>query len=351
MKVLHCPTNVGSHPAMLAWAERRLGLDSRCLSFHPSAFVSGEDRSVSLRGGPMRKELTRLATFLGNLGHDVYHFNFGRSFFLYPPALSFLDGWDLPLLKAMGKRIVVTYQGCDARQRAKAADRFEICACSQPACGLPRCEEAWNRQKAALIARFDHFADHIFALNPDLMHDLPARAEFMPYASVDLAEWTPVAPVARSTIKVVHAPSDELTKGSRAIEQAVEEVMRGRGDVEYVRVRGLPRAQLRAVLEDADLVVDQALIGWYGGLAVEAMALGKAVACYLREEDLGFLPDEMRAELPVLRLVPGDLAGSLSTFLRDRESLAEAGQRGREFVCRWHDPTRLAGRTRSVYGR
>lgn len=351
MKVLHCPTNVGSHPAMLAWAERRLGLESRCLSFHPSSFVSGEDTSIALRGGPLRKELTRLGAFLGNLGHDVYHFNFGRSFFLYPPALSFLDAWDLPLLRALGKRIVVTYQGCDARQRGKAAARFTTCACGQPACGLPRCDAAWNRQKAELIGRFERHADHIFSLNPDLMHDLPARTEFMPYASVDLDDWTRLPPQPGRVITVLHAPSDALTKGSERIEAALERVLRGRADVRYLRVRGVPRAELRGLLGEADLVVDQALIGWYGGLAVEAMALGKAVACYLREDDLGFIPPDMRRELPVLRLEPDDMAASLAAMLHSREALLAAGERGRAFVRRWHDPARLAARARETYQR
>ena len=41
---------------------------------------------------------------------------------------------------------------------------------------------------------------------------------------------------------------------------------------------------------DADIVVDQLLAGWYGGFAVEAMALGKPVIAYLRESDLHHVP-------------------------------------------------------------
>jgi hypothetical protein len=38
--------------------------------------------------------------------------------------------------------------------------------------------------------------------------------------------------------------------------------------------------------------------GWYGGLAVELMALGKPVLAYIREEDLSFVDPQMRYELP-----------------------------------------------------
>jgi hypothetical protein len=57
----------------------------------------------------------------------------------------------------------------------------------------------------------------------------------------------------------------------------------------------------RRIYEKADLLVDQLLAGWYGGVAVEFMALGKPVVCYLRESDLRFLPEAMRRQIPIIR--------------------------------------------------
>ena len=51
-------------------------------------------------------------------------------------------------------------------------------------------------------------------------------------------------------------------------------------------IENLPNAEATRRYRDADLVVDQLLAGWYGGFAVEAMALGKPVIAYLRESDL-----------------------------------------------------------------
>ena len=38
-------------------------------------------------------------------------------------------------------------------------------------------------------------------------------------------------------------------------------------------------------LAAADLVVDQLVLGWYGAVAVEAMALGRPVLAYIREDE------------------------------------------------------------------
>ena len=48
-----------------------------------------------------------------------------------------------------------------------------------------------DRHKRERIAFFDRHADLIYAVNPDLLNVLPARAQFLPYASVDPREWDP----------------------------------------------------------------------------------------------------------------------------------------------------------------
>ena len=62
----------------------------------------------------------------------------------------------------------------------------------------------------------------------------------------------------------------------------------------------LSNKEARKRYETADILIDQLLAGWYGGLAVELMALGKPVICYIREDDLKYIPKEMRDELPII---------------------------------------------------
>jgi len=76
---------------------------------------------------------------------------------------------------------------------------------------------------------------------------------------------------------------------------------------------------------------------------VEVMALERPVVAYLRDEDLGYLPAEMRDDIPVISAQPDTIYDVLKELLTTRRSeLAEIGRRGRAYVGRWHDPLRIA---------
>lgn len=109
----------------------------------------------------------------------------------------------------------------------------------------------------------------------------------MPYAHLDITDWVPVASTPGPTPIVIHAPSHRGAKGTAHILEAVDRLKAEGVAFEFVLVEKLSNTEARKLYERADLVVDQLLAGWYGGFAVEAMALGKPVICYLRDSDLG----------------------------------------------------------------
>ena len=121
------------------------------------------------------------------------------------------------------------------------------------------------------------------------------------------------------------------------------------GDAVGVETAGEKAAKLTAPAQ-ADLVVDQLLTGWYGALAVEAMALGKPVLCYLREEDLKrFVP--FHEQIPIVRTTKETLAQDLDGLLRSPSRRDELGEAGRQFVAKWHDPLKIARQTIEAYQR
>jgi glycosyltransferase involved in cell wall biosynthesis len=132
------------------------------------------------------------------------------------------------------------------------------------------------------------------------------------------------------------------------------EVLRQEGvDFELLLVENLRRDEARRLYERADLVVDQLLTGWYGGFAVEAMCLAKPVVCYIRDGDMAPLPQDLVAELPIIRATPATLGQVLRYWLAParRERLRELGERSREFAERWHDPKKIAAQTAGDYER
>lgn len=367
MRVLHGVGTVGGQPQALARAERGLGLDSRCVTLvaHPFGYAADEvllapgDRQITIER--KRWQLVRRAVTEA----DVVHCNFGLSLLpgwdvLSKPAVDAKDrlyhayvravrGADLRWLKARGVGICVSYQGDDARQGDVSSARFPVGIVHEVAEGYytPRSDAA----KRADIAMFDQWADRIYYLNPDLGWVLPSRAQFLPYATVDLAEWQPRAsrPTPARPL-VVHAPSHRGAKGTRFVLDAVARLQAEGVPFDFQLIEGMAHAEARRWYERADLLVDQLLAGWYGGLAVELMALGTPVVCYLRDTDFGFLPPALRAALPLIPAAPDTITDVLRTWLTTgRDGLAARGMASRTFVEAWHDPRSIAARLRLDY--
>jgi hypothetical protein len=141
-------------------------------------------------------------------------------------------------------------------------------------------------------------------------------------------------------------------KGTRFILDAVRRLKSEGIQLEFVMVEGLAHTEAMQLYGKADLLIDQLLVGWYGGLAVELMALAKPVIAYLREEDLQFVPQAMREELPVVSATPQSIYHVLRDLLTvRRHQLPELGERGRKYVEMWHDPIRVAATLKTTYER
>lgn len=344
LRVLHCPSNVAGHPAMLAKAERERGLKSWSVTLRQSPYQFPSDEVlVDDRGGRRQsRRVARLRLLWRALrDFDVVHFNFGRTILR--------SRLDLPLLKAAGKVIAVTYQGDDARQTDWCLENWTL---SPPLIEALACrDQAMDERNRKAIADFDRYADCIFALNPDLLPVLPERAQFLPYASVDPRIWTPPVPQPDNEVPVVlHAPTNRIAKGTPIV---LETIDRLRGDgvpFEFRLVEGLTHEEAKRLYVSADLLIDQLHYGWFGGLSVELMALGKPVVCFVRESDLRLIPAGIGEEMPVINATPDTLYDSLKDCLtRRRHELSDLGRKSRAFVERWFDPLTIAGTTKAAY--
>lgn len=79
------------------------------------------------------------------------------------------------------------------------------------------------------------------------------------------------------------------------------------------------------------------------------MALGKPVVCYIREEDLKFIPPLMKKDLPIINANPDNIFEILKGLVEDRGKLNLIGEQSRAYVERWHDPMKIAERMKEAY--
>jgi len=364
LRVLHAPELVGGQPGMLAAMEREIGLRSLCVSFwdHPFGYRCDEVLWTH-RHTVITNEFRRLGLlWRAARDFDVIHFNFGMP--LLPKRLdssiqpgsrarglwraayngyaSLVEFLDLPLLKKLGKALFVTYQGDDARQGSYMKAHFRVSPIGEVDANYYTAESDARKRKE--IALFERYADGIYAVNPDLLHVLPPRTRFLPYSHIDPRGWQPALPSGSAARPlVVHAPSHRGIKGTRFVLDAVSRLKSEGVPFDFTLIEGMPNEEARRIYTKADLLVDQLLVGWYGGLSVECMALGKPSICYLREEDLRYLEAGMREQLPIIRAEPATIYTVLKEYLTTRQrELPEIGARSRAFMERWHDPRRTA---------
>lgn len=350
MKILHLPTSIGGNSWGLAQGEKALGLDSTVLFTENNWLNYKHDICLGLENkSKIVQLLRRIETFMKIRNrYDVFHFNFGSSlidFINYGVHL-----WDLPYYR--GKKIM-TYNGCDARQKYPTMQRVDFSACHQPDCYNGMCNSGkldLLRQKRIQIVNSQ--VDHIFSLNPDLMHFLPhEKTSFLPYT---IAGWDDIQPVGydlHNTIKIVHSPTNRAAKGSDFILKALHNLQKKYSNIEVILIENVPYHTALQLYREAHIVIDQVLIGWYGAFGVEVMKMGKPLAVFIREEDLKFIPVSMAVDLKeaVIPITPLTIETELAKYLENTDLLHQKSKASVEYVHKWHDPVYVAGLTKAIY--
>lgn len=147
-------------------------------------------------------------------------------------------------------------------------------------------------------------------------------------------------------LRVVHAPNHREFKGTRYLEAAVAGLQAEGVPIELVMVENLPNHEALTVYRTADVIFDQCLIGFHGYFALEAMALGKPVMCYIRKSEQYLLEPQ---ECPIINTHVDTLRDDLRRLVLTRDQLAGIGQRGRAYVERHYSCAAFAGRLQRAY--
>jgi len=200
IRVLHCPTDCGAFGPVMARCEREQGFDSWSLAFAQSYL--GYECDEVLGGRALSKlldlEIARWKILWRAIRHyDVIFYNYGTTIMPTPVFIGFgehyrflrvfysvyalfFDMLDVRILKLLGKKIFVVFQGGDGRRKEILEKHYAWSdADEEPEGYYYRLAETLKRHRAKV---WDKLADEIYYINPDLGHGLPKRAKFMPYA-------------------------------------------------------------------------------------------------------------------------------------------------------------------------
>jgi hypothetical protein len=307
LRVVHCPVNVAGIPWQNVQALRRKGVDARLVVFNRGRLHSEADVDLDRPPGFLRGQAVQwraLARLLPRT--DVFHFYFGLT--LVPKSLQF------PLLRAFRKKSLYHFLGSDIRGRTPADLTYG------------------KRADAQVVGSYD-----AIRWVPD--------AEVIP-PGLDLAAYSPVPPSDRARPLVVHAPSDRRRKGTEHVVRACEEL-----GVELDVVERVPHDEARLRYEQADIVVEQLNAGWHGVFALEAMALGKPVVTYLKDEVVRRTEEAFGVRVPIVSATKETLLERLRPLVDSPAERRRIGAESRAYVEHVHDIDNVADRLLALYSR
>jgi glycosyltransferase involved in cell wall biosynthesis len=333
LRILHAPRNIAGQAGDIVAALRRLGHAAQLWEDMPDDFGRPSDRRLAL--DPWDAGETWAAVREAIERFDILHFHFAQT--LVPRGGVLPVYWDLPIYRALGKRVYFTFHGSDIRlERVHReinpwAGAFELP--NHP--GDERIEKS--------IQAIRTYADRMFVASVNNLAYVP-DAHYLPRV-IDLAPW-PELPVDQREIPVlVHAPTKRGTKGTDLILGALDALRDDGVQFELRLLERVPHDEVRAAIAAADILLDNVAGGSYGIVALEAMACSKVVVSNMSEPIRARHPDA-----PVVNAAPDTIGDVLRGLIEDRARRQALAARGRPFVASVHDADVIAGRLVEAYG-
>jgi len=335
-------------------ADRLLGVDAETLVFH-TYYITGEfdivlkdaERWFATKD-PARYNAFRWVVFLWALVRydSFYYFNdagilpaggYGKSSFG-------ISAEEMRLIRETGKALYTLAYGADYRTRTRtmASGRWNFCMDCPEIGRFCLCDDEVAER---IFSTIGNYATAVLGAGLSLNY-LP-NARDLDYLVLDMKAYQPAftAVPDRRPLRIVHVPNHPHFKGTRFLEDAVARLQAEGHAIELNMLSGVSHEHVIELMKTADVVADQFIGGSFGQTAVEAMALGKPVLCYVREDR----PVPEREQFPLLNANPDTLYPILQDLCRNPEKLPEIARRSRAYVANHYSLEALASRLDSLY--
>jgi hypothetical protein len=316
---------------------RRQGMRADYLAIGASPYWNRCDYSYTPGRWPMLRPLHEFLTFW----RIVARYEIVHAHFMYTLSA---DGWELPVLQRLGRRLVAHFRGCEARDRTRnmalhpAVNICQDCDHDPYICRTPSAE---HRRASAR-----RFADRVLVTTPDMRDFIPEATHFPFFApDIDLPPAQGRARPEGRDFTIVHATNQPGIEGTREIERVIER-LRARGRrIRFHWLHGLTHDEVLAALAEADLAIGKMKMGYYANAQIESMALGVPTITFVRDT---FMTDELRQSGFIFTALDR-LEATIEFYLDDPEALAQKRAIARESILRLHDNDRLARQLVEIY--
>ncbi len=260
---------------------------------------------------------------------------FKYDYFIYDSSGSLFPGFkDVKIFRKFGKKTMVIFTGCDIRLPEKVK-QFK-----------------WNPCRDC-TDDYKNFVGCVLNTKPDKINNIENNFDILVSAEeaagslsrkyyptlfpVDISNFNYIGSNPGKKLRILHAPSNEDYKGTRYILKTIQQLKK-EFEFDFRVVSDVKAEDLYLEIENSDLVIDQMLVGFYGLLSIESMAMGKPVVCYIREDIMANSP----ADMPVFNADPDSLYDVLKKILQNPGLLKKAGESSRAYIEKYHDAKLIA---------
>ena len=341
-------------------AMRRLDYESSTVVAHIYPIHSREDYDVLtaelVDSVPLAKHLPELArkliepyvTFAWALRNfDVFTIYSSGTILRRTP----LRYRELQLLHGAGKKVVLLAYGADVQVMSRIHNLLYKHALCMDYPDFTRREAETLRDMEYCVANSDHVMSGVDWVDYMPRWDSLNAGHF----AIDTAQWTPAPESAErephQPVVIFHAPNHRELKGTRFLIAACEELKAEGEPIELRLVERVPNTEIRRQLAEADIVADQFIIGWYALFAIEAMAMGKPVLCYLRPDLVElYTLFSFAGECPLVNTPVLEIKERLRELVHDAPRRRELGLAGRRYVEDNHSLEAVGAMFDGIYG-
>lgn len=339
---------------LLARSDRTLGFDSNSVVFNTYYVTNSFDVNLEKYEkiafnfsqnyfGPSILWFRKLVFLYYLLRYDIFHYFYDRGVVIGPGRFGIAVS-ELELLKRCGKRVYTYAYGADVRTRDDTLQLGEPNLCME--CPKPGhlCICSKDELRSSL-ERLDGVATAKIAMG-DMVAYVPDchNLHYWPI-DIDTIESSPLPPRGKGPLRVAHAPNHPHFKGTRFLEVAIERLQSEGYDIELVCVQGVPNSEVIELFRSCHLVADQFIAGFHGYTALEAMALGRPVLCFLRGADMMIDPDTC----PIINADPQSVYSVLKDCVDGHIDLTRLGRASRGYIEKHYSIDAVAVRFGHLY--
>lgn len=316
---------------------REHGIYAKYLAIGTSALWDKCDINYISPPGIITGAIKRFFLFWNVLAKfEILHLHFG-----YTISDS---GWELPLLKKMGRKIVVHFRGCEVRDWEKNMklhphnNLCEECDYNRSLCTSP--------QTKARIDRVMKYADAVLVTTPDMKDFIPEAVHFPFFApDIDITRYPERQKKAGDPERLVHVTGHPGLEGTKHIQAAVDKLNSEGYNIEFIFLKGVTYDTALEAFSQADIAIGKMKMGYYANAQIESMCFGVPAITYVRPE---FMTKELENSGFIFTSLD-ELEETLRYYLDNPERLEAKRAIARESILKLHDNEKLTDLLVSIY--